>query len=134
MRIAVTSQNFRTVTGHAGRARSFLVYDVGPDAAPVEVARLDLPSGQSFHDMGGTGPHPVDGVDALLSGSFGGHFVQVLAQRGIAAVTTDKEDPLEAVRDFLARRAAGTLLPVVGCDCGGECHGDDHDHAETAVA
>jgi hypothetical protein len=120
--------HFRTVTGHAGRARRFLVYDVQPGAEPVEAARLDLLVEQSFHEMGGVGPHPIDGVNVLISAGFGGHFVQVLAQRGIATATTDKEDPVEAVRDFLARQATGTLLPVIGCDCGGECHDDGHDH------
>ena len=28
MRIGVTSQNFRTITGHAGKTRRFLIYDV----------------------------------------------------------------------------------------------------------
>jgi predicted Fe-Mo cluster-binding NifX family protein len=128
MKIAVTSQDFRTVTGHAGRARRFLIYDVQPGAAPVEASRLDLAAEQSFHETGGVGAHPIDGVDVLISAGFGGHFVQVLAQRGIATATTDKEDPVEAIRDFLMRREAGTLLPVVGCDCGGACHGDGHDH------
>jgi len=91
-------------------------------------ARIDLPLDQSFHETGGAGAHPIAGVNVLLSGSFGGHFVQVLAQRGIQTAITDKEDPIEAVRDFLARRAAGTLLPVTGCDCGGACHSDDHGH------
>ncbi|MFL5288505.1 MAG: NifB/NifX family molybdenum-iron cluster-binding protein [Rhodopila sp.] len=130
MKIAVTSQNFRTVTGHAGRARRFLIYDVQPGAEPVEVARLDLPPEQSIHDMGGLGAHPVDGCQVLLSAGFASHFAMVMAGRGIQAATTDKEDPIEAIKDFLARRAAGTLLPVIGCDCGGACKDHDHDHAE----
>ena len=36
MRIAVTSQNFRTVTGHAGKARRFLVFDVLNDRSITE--------------------------------------------------------------------------------------------------
>ncbi|HKJ77206.1 MAG TPA: nitrogen fixation protein, partial [Gammaproteobacteria bacterium] len=43
MEIAITSQNFRTVTGHAGKTRRFLVYEAGPGQEPVEVDRLDLP-------------------------------------------------------------------------------------------
>ena len=48
----------------------------------------------------------------------------------IQAVITDQPDPIEAIKDFLARRAAGTLLPIAGCKCGGACHDDGHDHAE----
>ena len=62
----------------------------------------------------------------LLSGSFGAVFQ--CSASCIQIAITDKEDPIEAVRDFLARHAAGTLLPVTGCDCGGECHSDDHGH------
>ena len=34
MRIAVTSQNFKTITGHAGKSRRFLIYDLEPGSAP----------------------------------------------------------------------------------------------------
>lgn len=134
MKIAITSQNFRTVTGHAGRARRFLIYDVQPGAEPVETARLDLPPEQSFHETGGSGAHPTDGVDVIISAGFNSRFAAVMTQRGVRTATTDKENPVEAIRDYIVRQAAGTLLPVIGCDCGGECHGDDHHHAEDAVA
>jgi predicted Fe-Mo cluster-binding NifX family protein len=131
MKIAVTSQNFRTVTGHAGRATRFLVYDVQLGADPVEVARLDLPPEQSFHEFGGKGPHPIDGVDVLLSSGFAGHFARLMADRAIGLAATEKDDPVEAVRDYLVRRQSGTELPVItSCDCGGGCH----DHEEPAGA
>ena len=134
MKIAVTSQNFTTVTGHAGRARRFLIYDVQPGAEPVETARLDLPAEQSFHEMGGVGAHPTDGVNVIISAGYNAHFAVVMSQRGIQTAITDKQSPVEAVRDYLTRLAAGTLLPVTGCDCGGECHGDDHHHEDHAAA
>jgi predicted Fe-Mo cluster-binding NifX family protein len=128
MRIAVTSQDFRTVTGHAGRARRFLIYDVPANGAPSECGRLDLTPEQSIHEAGGAGTHPIDGVDVLLSAGFASHFVLTMAQRGIQAAVTDKIDPIEAVTDYLVRRTAGTLLPIIGCGCSGGCHGDDHTH------
>jgi predicted Fe-Mo cluster-binding NifX family protein len=133
MKIAVTSQDFRTVTGHAGRARRFLIFDVQPGAEPVETARLDLTREQSFHEAGTLGTHPIDGVAVLLSAGFALHFAQLMAERGIQAAITDRLDPVEAVKDYVARHAAGTLLPIVGCDCGGGCHGEDHDHVDPEV-
>lgn len=56
MKIAVTSQNYRTVTPHAGKTRRFLVYDVSPDRVPTEVERLDLPRDMSLHEFHGDGP------------------------------------------------------------------------------
>jgi predicted Fe-Mo cluster-binding NifX family protein len=129
MKIAVTSQNFRTVTGHAGRARRFLIYDAAPGADPAETGRLDLPLDQTFHESGDAGDHPIDGVDVLLSAGFGDHFVEVMARRGIRTAATDKEDPAEAVRDYLVRFADGTVPAVAGCDCGDRC-GHAHEHGQ----
>lgn len=124
MQIAITSDDFLTVTGHAGRATRFLIYDVAADGTPTERDRLDLAQEQTFHETGGSGAHPIDGVDVLLSAGFGAHFAQVMARRGIQAAVTDQRDPVEAVRDHLVRRAGGTLLPAAGCGC--DCHGDHH--------
>lgn len=126
MKIAVTSQNFRTVTGHAGRARRFLIYDVQPGAEPVEVERLDLPKDMAMHDFHGTGPHPVDGVDVILSEGFGEGFGQRMAKRGILAVSTTQTDPVEAVKAYVAD--LGTAAPG-GATCGcGHGHGHAHQH------
>ena len=122
MRIAVTTQDFHTVCGHAGRASRFLIYELAPDGTPAESGRLDLAEEQSIHATGGVGAHPIDGVGVLLSAGFGAHFVQVMARRGIQVAATDKADPIEAVRDFVTRSAAGTLLAPAGCDCHGDCH------------
>jgi len=130
MRIAVTSQDFQTVSGHAGRARRFLIYELAADGAPTECARLDLDEDQTIHATQGVGAHPIDGVNVILSAGFGAHFAQVMAQRGIQAVATDKQDPAEAVRDFLVRRAAGMPSPEGNCGCGGGCHGEGEHHHE----
>jgi predicted Fe-Mo cluster-binding NifX family protein len=129
MKIAVTSQNFRTVTGHAGRARRFILFDVAADGTVTESGRLDLPIEQSFHELHGDHAHPVDGVDVLISAEFGAGFAQRMARRGIVAVMTTETEPLAAVRDYLARQAAGTVPSYGGCGCGGG-EGHHHHHEE----
>ena len=125
MRIAVTSQNFRTVTPHAGRARRFLVFEAEAGAEPKEVDRLDLARELAMHDWHGTGAHPLDAVDVLIAGSYGEGFGQRMAARGIVAVRTDQTDPLEAVKDYLA----GNYDPAApGCD-EGHAHQHRHTHA-----
>lgn len=132
MKIAVTSQNFRSVTGHAGRARRFLIYEAQPGADPVEVSRLDLPKEMAMHDFHAAGPHPVDGVDVILSQGFGEGYAQRMAKRGIIAVSTDETDPLAAVKGYLALRQSGADLPLnATCGCGhghGHSHGHHHSH------
>jgi predicted Fe-Mo cluster-binding NifX family protein len=127
MRVAVTSQDFRNVTGHAGHARGFLIFDAQPGSEPVEVERLSLSKELVIHEFRGAGPHPIDGVAVILSAGFGAGFAQHMAARGITAVRTEKLDPIEAVKHFLACREAGLdLISEPSCDCG---HDHDHDHA-----
>ena len=107
MKIAVTSQNFRTVTGHAGKSRRFLVYETGTDNEPSEIERIDLPKGMAFHDFHGDGPHPVDVVDVLITTGCGQGFQSRMASRGIRVVATSETDPLKAA----AAVAKGEPLP-----------------------
>ncbi len=117
MKIAVTSQNFRTVTGHAGKSRRFLLYEV-VDGETREVGRLDLPLGMAFHDFHGDGPHPVDGVDLIITAGCGGGFARRLAARGIAVAITSLEEPLAAVGAYID----GDLAPVDPAAMGGHHH------------
>ncbi|WP_237051359.1 hypothetical protein [Magnetospirillum sp. ME-1] len=56
MKIAVAvDSRFTKVTGHAGRARHWLVYD--PDAGR-SAARVELEPAQVFHHYEGDGPTP----------------------------------------------------------------------------
>jgi len=106
MKIAVTSQNFKTVTGHAGKSRRFVVYDTGP--APQEIGRLDLPKEMSMHEFQG-GPHPLDEMDVLITGSAGQGFIKNLANRGVLVVVTGETDPLQAIADFIGGRVKPPL-------------------------
>jgi predicted Fe-Mo cluster-binding NifX family protein len=117
VRIAVTSQNFKTITGHAGKARRFLVYETDATGATREVDRLDLPKELSVHEYHGD-DHPLFalGLQALVTQGAGHGFVQRLSRQGIAVHATGETDPLAAV----ALVAAGQELP--------EAPPHDHDH------
>ena len=104
MRIAVTSQNFRTVTGHAGRARRFIVFDVVSGEPPREIARLDLDADMAIHGFDQRARHPLDDMDVLITGGAGEGFVRHLAARGVRVVATGESDPQLAVAAFLAGR------------------------------
>ncbi|SNY90041.1 Predicted Fe-Mo cluster-binding protein, NifX family [Cohaesibacter sp. ES.047] len=123
LKIAVTSQNFKTVTNHAGRARRFLVYGVETGAAPVEIDRFDLPKEMCIHELGGADvPHPLDGVDVLISNSFGAGFARNMTRRGVIASLTEESDPLRAIEDY---QAHGQRLPEKTCTSG---HHHNHEH------
>lgn len=100
MKIAVTSQNFKMVTGHAGKSRRFIIYDIGTPCDAPKVVWLDLPMDMTFHEFTG-GPHPLDDVDVILTASAGQGLVDRLARRGVQLVTCGESEPRKAVRDFL---------------------------------
>lgn len=102
MRIAVTSDDFRNVTGHAGRSRCFLVFEAEGGAPPREVDRLTLPPERTMREFLGVGPHPFDDLDAVITAHAGAGFIGRLAARGVHTVQTTETDPLAAVKDFVA--------------------------------
>lgn len=133
MRIAVTSQNYRTVTGHAGRARRFIVFEADGQEPPREVERLDLDTDMAIHGYDHRAAHPLDSMNVLITGGAGAGFVQHLAARGVLVVATEESDPGVAVEAFIAGRVKS---PSAGCnhdhsDPGGNgrAHGDEQDHA-----
>ncbi|ESQ13571.1 MAG: nitrogen fixation protein [Thiohalocapsa sp. PB-PSB1] len=109
MRIAVTSQNYRSITSHAGKSRRFIIFDVSPDQEPIEVQRLDLPKEMSLHDYHGT-DHPLFGLglDAIITGGAGGGLVQRLARQGIQVLATSETDIASALNIV----ATGKPLPA----------------------
>lgn len=82
MEIAVTSQNSRSVTSHAGKSRRFLVLDISCPCTPCEIERIDLPKEMSFHGFRGD-RHPIDGISALITGGAGAGFRRRMTQRSI---------------------------------------------------
>jgi predicted Fe-Mo cluster-binding NifX family protein len=106
MKIGITSQNFRTITAHAGKTRRFLI--LGQDAAgkPVEIERLDLPKEMSLHEYHGD-DHPIYAVDFLITGGSGQGFIQRLAAHGVQVITTSETDPYQAA----AKIFSGEALP-----------------------
>jgi predicted Fe-Mo cluster-binding NifX family protein len=119
MRIAVTSQNFRSITGHAGKSRRFIVYDVVAGGEPSEVQRLDLPKEMSLHEYHGD-DHPLFGLglNAIITGGAGGGFIHRMARQGIEVLATGETD----IGVALAALAAGQPLPPAAP------HEHGHDH------
>ena len=117
MKIAVTSQNFRTITGHAGKTRRFLIFQQDDAGRPREVERLDLPKEMSIHEFRGD-DHPLFRVDLLITAGCGAGFIRRLADHGVQVIPTSETDPMQAV----SRVFAGEPLPPAA----------PHGHAQAA--
>ncbi len=125
MKIAVTSQNFRTITPHAGKTRRFLVYEVGPNSEVAENERLDLDKMMTMHEFRGNhDAHPLDQMDVVIAGSAGTGFVQRLHARGVRVVVTGETDPLQAITDYLNDR----IKPPAPHSCNHHNHQHHHTH------
>jgi len=120
MKIAITSQNFRTITGHAGKSRRFLIYSPEADGSIREVERLDLPKEMSMHEFRGE-IHPLYLLDVLITGGCGAGLIKRLGSYGVEVIATAESDPLKAATDYLAGRP---LPPAAPHD-----HDQRHDHA-----
>ena len=123
MQIAVVSNDFTTVTGPAGKARRYLVFDAEPGAAPRLAERLELPEGApTHHDLHDDDqvPHPVDGM-VLITAEAGEGFTERLTRRGTKVQITGETDPETAVALYLDGRLP-TLAPTpkekTGCTAG----------------
>lgn len=120
MKFAVASEDFQSVSGHAGHAARFLVYEAEVGQDPVEVARIDLSEDQTVHNFKG-GTHPLDGVEVLIAGSAGGCFVEKMRERGITTVVVRDMAPATAVAAYMMG-VIGPLTEAGACACSGDHH------------
>ena len=122
MKIAVTSQNRRTITEHAGKCRKFWIYHVNQGQTTQRELR-ELALEQSFHESSPDQPHPLDDVQVLITASMGPGLQQRLAVKGITALMTAETDPDRAVAAYLQ----GTLEQGTGA-CEHGAHHSRHHH------
>ena len=100
MKIGFTSQNFKTITGHAGKTRRFLVYEVTEDGSVTELDRIDLPKEMAMHNYRGD-EHPIFELDLLLTGGCGAGFINRLAQYDVRVMATGETSPAETIEKLL---------------------------------
>jgi len=130
MKIAVTSQNRKDITGHAGKCRKFWLYEL--EGQQIKNKQLvELPLSQSFHEVAhattaSAAPHPLDGIQVLIAGGMGQGLQNRLKHKGIQAIATSETQPDQAVAAWLA----GTLVEIdpESHEGGGHHHDDEHQH------
>lgn len=110
MKIAITSQNQRTVSGHAGKTTRFIVFEV-EDRKVITKSLLELEVNNVLHEYlhGNPAPeyvHPLLEMDVVITGSMGSGFPIKMKANGIEAVMTDEKDIELALNGYLD----GTLV------------------------
>ena len=100
MKVAVTSQNQKAITEHAGRCRKFWVFNVENNKI-VDRELLELPKEHAFHESSPHESHPLDGIDVLIAGGLGQGLIMRLERKGIRGLVTKETDPEKAVLLYL---------------------------------
>ena len=104
MKIAVTSKDGLSVSGHAGHCKGFLVYEVEGTRIGART-RVELSAAQTLHASNHHLPESLGGISVLVSGGMGTGLSNKLLEVGVEPVVTSELDPDRAVAALLA----GTL-------------------------
>ncbi|TVQ20577.1 MAG: nitrogen fixation protein [Leptolyngbya sp. DLM2.Bin15] len=125
MKIAISSQNQNQVTGHLGRCQKFWIYDV--EGTTIQDKQLlQITKEQSFRESSPKAPHPLDGVQVLISGGMGRGLARRLESKNIQPLITPETDLDAAVMAYLS----GTLALMTPEEHHQLKHGDDHEHPD----
>ena len=123
MKIAVSSQNKTTLTGHLGRCRTFWIYDAAGTTIQ-DKQLLQITKDQSFHESSPKAAHPLDTVQVLISGGIGRGLARRLEAKGIQPLITAETDLDAAVMAYLT----DTLVVMTPDEHHQVEHGDDPGH------
>ncbi|PKO77656.1 MAG: hypothetical protein CVU21_07005 [Betaproteobacteria bacterium HGW-Betaproteobacteria-15] len=106
MKVAIaTRKDWSQVSGHAGQAREWLLFDCQSGQPLPEPQRIALTKEQLPHHFKDDGPHPLHGVDLLIAGSAGDGFLRHMAGWGAQVLLTGETDPRAALQKVLAGEA-----------------------------
>lgn len=108
MKIAIATQDFATVSSHAGQTRQWLLYDLTEHRSNRLLPaprRVDLEKEQVLHVFEDDVPHPLDGVDIIVAASAGNGFIRHMKKRGTDVLLTGETDPATAITRLLAGEA-----------------------------
>ena len=123
--VAVTSQNKKTVTKHAGECRNYLIYTIKNDIVSKKRI-LELQDNEilkyTFHEDKSSNPkNLIYDVDILLTGSIGQVGINRLANQNVTAYVINEKDPDIAI-EKLIKGTLEAFAPVSH-----DHHRHDHD-------
>lgn len=119
MNIAVSTIDGKTICGHLGKCKNFIIYET--DGKEIK-NKLFRASGGACpgHGEGGEGREhnvsPFNGCHVVISQGMGQGMLNGLVQAGIQPVITDQSDPDAVVSKFLRGELSGTTKST--CECG----------------
>jgi len=113
--VAITSQNKKTITKHAGECRNYLIYTIEKDLVSGKKV-IELQDNEilkyTFHEDKSENPkNLLFDVDILLTGSIGQGGINKLANQNVTAYIIEEKDPDIAI-DKLIKGTLEAFSPV----------------------
>lgn len=108
MKIAVASQNRRTISGHAGKVSRFYIYTINDktkdivDRELLSLSKEDILHNRFHESNNPWAPHPIFDVDLVITGGAGPGFINRLAIQSTEVIITSENDPDAAIRMFFS--------------------------------
>lgn len=96
IKIAITSQNKTSITGHAGKCRNFWIYQIKENLV-IGKDLIELDRTQIFSSFPDDKSHPLDTVNILITASIGQRLRDRLKNKGIQAIITMETTPDTAI-------------------------------------
>ena len=113
MKIAVASDDGKTLSMHFGRAKGFVIAEIENN----EIKSINfVPNSDPCHEHGNCEHHGehhsrgskhqrilqiLEGVDVVISGGMGAHIYEELKAAGKQVYVTDRTDVMESIKLFL---------------------------------
>ena len=103
--IAITSQNKKTITKHAGQCKNYLIYTIDQDTVIAKKV-LELKEKETlyntFHGSPDANPKSIlFDVDILLSRGIGNVAINRLARQNVTAYIVEEKDPDIAIQNLI---------------------------------
>lgn len=100
MKVAITCQNRKTVSAHAGKCCYFLLFDTEKDLTQAEQA-IVLQAQQMFRHQKLSNEHPLIIADALITAGIGEGLHKQWQQLGKKVYVSHEPDPVIALQAAL---------------------------------
>ena len=107
IKVAITTQNRKTISSHAGACRNYLIYTIS-DEGSYEKELLELEKNETlrytFHDDTSENPqNKIFDMDVLLTGGIGQGGVKRLASKNVITRVIKELEPDVAIEKFIAK-------------------------------
>lgn len=132
--VAVTAQNRKTISEHAGKCRNFLIYTIA-DNIVINKKLLELSEEETLHHFFHQEKNDTKAasslfdVDILLTRGIGDGAIQKLAMQNVVCYKIEEIDPDTAINKLI-NGTLEAMSPVShdksGCSC--NCGGNHHHH------